>query len=490
MESGQKNRVDGPGILHFSLHLWHCLYNPPLRPSLQKVTVSPRRDPPCSRRRPPVDSHPNLELTENTQSINGAMPSTTRDETPFLKDWGPALRAHRASRASCAERLASVAEKCAALHGKAHPLECDECRGAIVEEIRRRYVGADGGDAWFSGREGFLKELGAMLDGANGRRVGIAEVEERIQREKVAWYRDTLRTEPYYINAAIGSVGDVAGFHRALGTAEDYEDLARMVREGIGPVRGGAIDPEAYLSLLENPDSKRDDLLRLVFGTDDGKIPDGVEPYADLYRAGTPISTVLSTINEDSAEPSPDLEARARRARDERSSRRAAARDARRRLDELERARAAHTKILSRKTEEKDKRLRTEFYSLPPCRGCGGEVEAGKVVACSLCQVEVEMGVASAQTAYCSMSCCERAHVSILLPLPPIASIASTLYMHRTILTDARNPTLKTPTAVSPARPAFNVPSRRPPIRQRSARNAPSTTSPHPSAPQPARPRR
>lgn len=414
------------------------------------------------------------------------MPSTTTpDQAPFLKDWGPALRALRASRDTCAERLKSIAENCAVSHGKAHVLECDECHGAIVDEIRGRYLGGDGGDEWFSGREGFLRELGGMLDSARERRVTLGDVEERIRREKKAWYRDMLRTEPYYVNAAIGSVGDVASFHRALDMEGDG-DIARMVHDGIGPVRGGAIHPETYLSLLESPDSKRDDLVRLIFNTDDGKVPDGAEPHADLYRTGTPIAAILSTINDDSAAPSSGLEARARRAQEERSSRRAAARDARKRLDELERARAAHTKIVTKKTEEKDKRLRPEFYALPACRSCGGEVEAGKVVACSLCQVGVEMGVAGAQTVYCSMACCERAHVSIPAPFSPCDGFYMA-HMRRTILTDARIPTLRTLTAVRPARPAFSAAPRRRPRQQPSARNAPPTKSQRLTAPPPAR---
>lgn len=337
------------------------------------------------------------------------MPASATD-APLIRDWAPALRAHRASRAACAERLKAISETCAASHGKAHALGCDDCRAAIVGEIRRRYT-EGGGEEWFAGREEFRGEVGRMLDGAGERRVALSAVDARIAGEKRAWYRDVLRADPYFVNVAL-TAGNVTEFHRVLDYGSD-EEIARLVREAIGPVRGGPIDAETYLS-LSSPDSLKphEDLTRLVFETDGGKVPEGVEPYADLHRAGTSIAQILATIDDRRAPPSADLEARARRAKEERASRRAAARDARRRLDELERARAAHSKILSKKTEEEDKRLRPEFFALGSCKACGGEVEGDKVVACSLCQVGVEMGVGSAQTVYCSMSCCAKAHVS------------------------------------------------------------------------------
>lgn len=331
-----------------------------------------------------------------------------------VRDWAPALRLLRESRAATTERLKAISEECAASHSKAHVLECETCWGAVIDEIRDRYLGGSRDDEWFSGRAGFLEELGEMLGKARERRVPLSAVEERVNKEKRSWYRDALRKEPYYVNAAIASTESLAEFLRLADVRTD-DEIARLVQKGIGPLRGGAIDPEAYLSVLPNPDDPktREDVVRLLFQTDDGKIPDGAEPYASRYRSGTPLLQVMNAIDADRTAPSSDLEARARRAQDERASRRAAASDARRRLDELERARTAHTKLLTKKTEEKDKALRPEFFALPVCGGCGGEVERGKVVGCSLCQIGVDMGTRAAQTVYCSMKCCEKAHVSL-----------------------------------------------------------------------------
>lgn len=356
-------------------------------------------------------------------AAQGAMPATTSPapaaEVPFIKDFSAALRAHRAERARCAEVLKTISEACRAEHGKAHTFECAPCHQAAIDAIRRRYLGSGDKDPsaekeeWFAGREGFLGELAQMLDGARERRVPLGDVGARIEVEKRRWYRDVLRTYPFFVTPAIESVG-VENFRAVLAADKSDEEVADLVRQGTASLRGGPIDPETYLT---TDPSNHNDLARLIFETDAGKIPDGAEPYADLLRAGTPIEHLITTIARDTTPWTPsttDLEATFQRARDERAARRAEAREARHRLDELERARAAHKKIQTARTEERDRRLRGELFEVPGCEGCGGRVGegGGKVVACTLCQVLVDMGARAAQTVYCSVKCHGDAHVS------------------------------------------------------------------------------
>lgn len=365
-------------------------------------------------------------------ATQGAMPATTSpapaSDAPFIRDFSAVLRAHRAERARCAEVLRTISEACRADHGKAHTFECAPCHQAAVDEIRRRYLGPESkgssGEEWFSGRESFLGELAQMLDGARERRVALRDVDARIEGEKRRWYRDVLRTYPFFVTPAIESVG-LEEFRAVLGADKSEDEVADVVRKGIAPVRGGPIDPETFLAASDpsNPGPKKnDELAHLLFETDAGKIPDGAEQYADLLRTGTPLEHLMSTIARDTTPwnpTAPDLEVTFRRGRDERAARRAEAREARRRLDELERAGAAHKKIQTARTEERDRRLRGEFFELPACAGCGGGVGegGGRVVACTLCQVLVDMGLKGAQTVYCSVKCHGNTHVSLFEPL-------------------------------------------------------------------------
>lgn len=358
-------------------------------------------------------------------ATQGAIPTMTAPapapKAPFIKDFSGALRAHRAERARCAEVLKSISEACRADHGKAHTFECPPCHQTAVDEIRRRYLGSKAGDAseeWFAGREGFLGDLAQMLDGARERRVPLGDVDARIEGEKRRWYRDVLRTYPFFVTPAIESVG-ADNFRAALAADTPEDEIADLVRKGTAPLRGGPIDPDTYLA-LSNLTTPNGDLARLLFETDAGKVPDGAEPYADLLRAGTPLEQLITTMARDTTPwtpNTPDLEVTFQRARDERAARRAEAREARRRLDELERARAAHKKIQTARTEERDRRLRGELFEVPGCGGCGGRVGEGgaRVVACTLCQVLVDMGVRKAQTVYCSVKCHGDAHVSLFL---------------------------------------------------------------------------
>lgn len=476
--------------------------HPPVAATTSRVLDPPRSHHPPSR----TNSHNNYDkpTLENAMATQSAMPTTTAPapapDAPFIKDFSGALRAHRAERARCAEVLKSISEACRADHGKAHTFECAPCHQTAVEEIRRRYLGPKAGDAseeWFAGREDFLGELAQMLDGARERRVPLGDVDARIEGEKRRWYRDVLRTYPFFVTSAIESVG-ADNFRAALVAGTPEDEIADLVRKGTAPLRGGPIDAETYIA-LSDPSTSNDDLARLLFETDAGKIPDGAEPYADLLRAGTPLEHLITTMARDTTPwtpTAPDLEATFQRARDERAARRAEAREARRRLDELERARAAHKKIQTARTEERDRRLRGELFEVPGCGGCGGRVGEGgaRVVACTLCQVLVDMGVRKAQTVYCSVKCHGDAHVSLSFAplnfLCSTATVAAVTPIGKKELTHRRNPTSEIHTPAPPAKPVSKTTPPRPRNQPPSAENASPTPRQPPTALRPARPPR
>ncbi|SPO03862.1 uncharacterized protein DNG_06545 [Cephalotrichum gorgonifer] len=363
-------------------------------------------------------------------------PPVPRDYNHLVKDWARALQNLRDGRTRLAARIKTISDACRTSHGKAHPVECDPCYGAIIEETRRRYLGAgagagagagEGGDEWFSGREDFLRDLDRVLDDAKRRRVSLSDVEALIAAAKKAWYRGLLRQYPYFVDVALNSLDDVPRFRELVADARQSEgDVADVVRRGIGRPRGGPVDVEAYVSA-----ASREEKARLLFEADGAgsRAPEGTEAYASLCAdaaSGLSVEQVMGVMDRDRIGAVSggweEREGRVRRVAGERARK---LEERRARLQELQRARTAHRKIQRARSQK----LAGKFYAAQSCPGCAAEVrgKGGDVLACSLCQVLLDMGVGSAQTVYCSMKCCEEVHDSHTKSRHPCSSGESCL---------------------------------------------------------------
>lgn len=374
---------------------------------------------------------------------------------PLIKDWTPTLQRLRESRRKCADRISAAVEACRSSCGKKHVIECQEHYGAVIDAVRDRYFGADAAanrDEWFSDRRDFLVALAHILEEARELRARLSDVEARVQKEKAAWYREVLVRHPYFLDVAERSAASTAAtsggvndelseLARALADeAQSTEDLARVVRKGIGRVRGRPINVEDYLAAVTGAqatgDVKRakEEVIQFLFEVNgSGKILEGSEKYADMYRTTDDLSIerVIDAIDaarraatvgsapgapvDRQAETSTEHGRRreqVRRAQKEQDQRCTAAEEKRRHMDDLQRAKTAHKKIQTAKSEKKHRQLPRELYDTPPCKACSKAVDPKNLIACSLCQVLVLMGLQPAQVTYCSTECFEKAHVS------------------------------------------------------------------------------
>ncbi|CAI4218223.1 unnamed protein product [Parascedosporium putredinis] len=349
-----------------------------------------------------------------------------------------------------------------------HVIECQEHYGAVIDAVRDRYFGADvaaNSGEWFSGRRDFLAALAHILEEARELRARLSDVEARVQKEKAAWYREVLVRHPYFLDVAERSAASTAAagsgvneelseLTRALADeAQSTEDLARVVRKGIGRVRGRPINVEDYLAAVTGAqatgDVKRakEEVIQFLFEVNgSGKILEGSEKYADMYRTtddlsiervidaidaarraatvgsapGAPVDrqagpTLGAATSATSVEAQTFTEhgrrrEQVRRAQKEQDQRRTAAEEKRRHMDDLQRAKTAHKKIQTAKSEKKHRQLPRELYDTPPCKACSKTVDPKNLIACSLCQVLVLMGLQPAQVTYCSTECFEKAH--------------------------------------------------------------------------------
>ncbi|PKS12122.1 hypothetical protein jhhlp_001420 [Lomentospora prolificans] len=367
---------------------------------------------------------------------------------PLIKDWTPTLRQLRDSRRRCGERVSSIEDACRSSCNKKHVIECKEHYGSVIDAIRDRYFSKDTAAEWFYGRQDFLKELSHLLDEAKELRARLSDVESRVQKEKAAWYREVLARYPYFVDVAENSSGGAAEFSRALADeAQSTEDLARVVRKGIGRVRGRPINVDDYLAAVTSAqatgDTKKmkEEVIQFLFEVNgSGKILEGSEKYAEMYRESEDLSIekVINAIDADrraavgggaiDKQSGPPLGAAAMAAENQTSSehtrrveqvkraqkaqrqRRVVVEEKRRHMDELQRAKTAHKKIQHAKSEKKHRQLPKEFYDTPPCEACSKPVDHKDLIACALCQVLVHMGLQATQVAYCSMQCFEKAH--------------------------------------------------------------------------------
>ena len=306
-------------------------------------------------------------------------------------------------------------------------IDCPECYGKIIDLVQARYVtkpAKDEGSEWFTGRTDFLKQLKVMFNVARARRLDPRKIDERIQDERSLWYLENVRASllrgmegdpdgkqaildkldddqvPPVLKAEI--VGNMAGDILSKGIAsETPANRARM--EGVADRLVGAKDEDERIEVLKDAffgDSRNDADEKVV-------VSEPHQRFFDMLKNGETMQQVVDRVIE---------------ARTQADKLRTQAENARKRLDDLHRAKAAYYKKKARNQKlAAEQKISDEMYNLPGCAECGGLVSFTNHKSCPVCAILADKGIAGSQrTVWCSTDCFAKGDVSFLSSIHPL----------------------------------------------------------------------
>lgn len=332
------------------------------------------------------------------------------------------LATFRAQRSRCAADVAFLTSDCARDHPQhKHVLECRECYEKIVDRMRSRYLEPrdDVPREWFSGRDGFLKDLDALFAAVRDYKASLEEVDARLEEGRKRWYEQRVRASPSIRKALEELVDKKEAFAKVGAGGVSFEETVPEIREALQSStvtnkEHGAQDVERTLRrLMEAKTSEeRTQLYRETFfqGNPDEPPSAKTQMYLSRLQDGASMDEIINKISVDRRSSIGAMDQKEKH---------------RQRVEELRRAKNAHELEKTKKARQ-DSNTRPqpadEMYDQPPCHACGRELNLQDYTACPLCQVLVDKGVRSKPTVFCSAACASGPHGQVCSTNPSLYS--------------------------------------------------------------------
>ncbi|KAK3331050.1 hypothetical protein B0H66DRAFT_86454 [Apodospora peruviana] len=300
--------------------------------------------------------------------------------------------------------VSKIRQKCAADHGDKPVVECPECYEKVLEATRSRYRrSSTAHQEWFTTRRVFLQELDAMFADAKEYQLDPSKIDARVREERSRWYAENVRASLLRLMVE-DPAGREAVFEKLEEPPSDLaglpKDITDILSKGLHPAVGVADVPDR-LAAAKDSDSRVRLLKEAFFGNgdDEANLPEDHQKYFEMLKHGLSMEQVVDRILED---------------RQASIGAREQTEKLKRRLKELNAARAAHELQKSRKARNKasfaDQRVPEELYNIPPCAVCREVPNPQEFLCCQICAVLVGRGVQDQQHVYCTPECEGKGH--------------------------------------------------------------------------------
>ena len=113
---------------------------------------------------------------------------------PLPKPWHD-LNTSRAQRQALRTEVEKLRATCQAEDGAKHLIECEKCYHKSLELIQTQYTISDN-TPWVSDSSKLKDDLVARIEAIKIGEADLESVEERLEQEKKAWYRQALLENP------------------------------------------------------------------------------------------------------------------------------------------------------------------------------------------------------------------------------------------------------------------------------------------------------
>ena len=317
-----------------------------------------------------------------------------------------ALMADRRQKRLLSDDFAMLRNSCEISCGKKHLVECPDCYNKALERIRIRYSNAEERE-WISQRRAFSPELEALFERAKEQKTSLEHIEQRVESEKVDWYRWILQSRPEFFLAADSRV-DLEELRAMLDDrSRSVGELLAMTTDAMREAPDVSEQVEEFVAKVSEIEKDAPELKKLYINEffkdkSSGEVLEDAQQFLDVYEATDDM------IVEDIMEKIIQAIKNDRSAQPQRESHQ-------RRLDEIRRAKTAFEQNKAA-TKGRPQGAQTavageELYSLPPCEVCRREVNPKEVLSCSICQTVTQMGGEKRLTVYCSRRCFYEGHV-------------------------------------------------------------------------------
>ena len=348
------------------------------------------------------------------------MPLRTLRPEALLKDYQSELLSLRQELDEFTTAIASLRrqceETCGKTCGKACVFECQSCKKLVLEQLTK----------WLSrgASQYILTPMVLDLHHLNTRlETGPKSLGTWLAEQKNAWCAREMKD----LAPLLQMVGEGRDEMRNL--TERIQSWDATPSEMQKLVSGAFVDEKTpieaelksrltgqHMSSAERKQTYADYLFR---NQPTGRLVENGQSYVDAYmtQEGENPATVIGTAldhYERSREKKPAIDALTKR------------------RAELRRALAAAKQKEALKKQQGGDRGVNDLYDLPPCATCDGNIRPDKVMACSLCQAFIELGLRSNPTVYCSDDCHGQGHVS-----GPIHQVALSSREKKLLLTNA-----------------------------------------------------
>lgn len=326
------------------------------------------------------------------------------------------LQNARKQRESLREELEKLRTTCQAEDGSKHITECEKCYHLTLDLIQSRYLDPTE-KSWLSDRPKARDDLTARIQSVKTGESGFEGVEERLDQEKKAWYRELLLDNPDLLDLGYNEVRREDLLAAAADAECHIDDIVNPVWESLDKPEKWSEQLETFLTNLTSAgeDAKA---MRAVYASElfkdrtTGEALEHAQPYLDAYEAdddGTaqPLDEVLQNVIRDINAGKNTGSERTR---------------LRKLLDEFSRAKTAFEQNKAAQAKSRSAAGAREAAAvalldpLPPCYNCQGEVKKTEVLSCSHCQMALQMageeGKATKKlTVYCSEDCLQKGQV-------------------------------------------------------------------------------
>lgn len=307
------------------------------------------------------------------------------------------------------EDVAQIKSSCARDHPQFKFLaQCRECYGKALDRTRALYLGSkdDSGARaeWLAGRDEFCKELDELFTAAREYRATIKDIDSLVASERKKWYLSSAENSSSIRKALeLLNRGDAVAEHSTL--SNNIDSLTTKLRDtfkGSGALKSlaSAEGTDAGLRRLmeaKTTEEKAQASKEIFFQDEDQSDPD-IQKYMKQLDQGSTMNDIVSDIV---SKWQLEQKRRAEIAKHEAK------------IEEFQRAKAAHELQQSKKNgERKDSNSRTTTHEhllrLPPCTTCGTELDVeklGSYHSCGLCLILSSYGIRPERTMYCSAAC-------------------------------------------------------------------------------------
>ncbi|KAI1823745.1 hypothetical protein F4861DRAFT_307181 [Xylaria intraflava] len=293
---------------------------------------------------------------------------------------------------TCAGDLETIKDSCIREHGKGHVTECSECWTHLINRLRDRYLNSAIKE-WFSGRRAFLQELDDLFGKARQHEIEINVIEQRIADEKKEWFRDKVRHMG--LQSAARSPVEARALQQKLNDREIHADqLVSELRECLR-VEGGISEVFDTFSMqvkgAQAPTARAQAYIDALFQPQhDNASASRSQKYINMIKGGKPAAEVINTMIRERQSTKGELDQKQK---------------LQKKLEELQRAKAAEEARRTKKDQEKAQAAtRSPPYVPPPCSVCKTAVNAQDFFTCPLCQVLAEYFIVDEPTLFCSKS--------------------------------------------------------------------------------------